>query len=187
MHQAQLQNRPPKHTEKEKKKKKKVLYGVIHPSDVLLRGGQDVDNRLRVVAVIVLAGVGDGGESRRGRRGQYGGHGVRLGGLQYLLFDVAFHLGTEEKKHQIRPRFSTPFLWSTWRYFVFTGKPQYFFFTTSGHKHYLKNPTFCMQSENDPIDVKTTSMTPPPQSSLLFCVACFFLFYRILFILQQSK
>lgn len=57
---------------------------------------QDMDDRFGVVAVVVLPDVGDGGEGRRRRRGQDGGHRLRLRRLQYLFFDITFCLGTKD-------------------------------------------------------------------------------------------
>lgn len=51
-----------------------------------------------MVAVVVLPYVSDGGESRRGRRGEDGGDRVSLGWLENLLLNVAFHLGTVEDR-----------------------------------------------------------------------------------------
>lgn len=55
-----------------------------------------MDDRLGVVAVVVLPDVGDGGEGRRRRRGQDGGYGLRLRGLQDLFFDITFCLRTKD-------------------------------------------------------------------------------------------
>lgn len=53
-----------------------------------------------MVAVVVLPYVGDGGEGRGRRRGQDGGHGVRLRRLEDLFLNIALSLGTRQKESQ---------------------------------------------------------------------------------------
>lgn len=56
-----------------------------------------MDDRLGVVAVVVLTYVGDGGEGRGGRWGQDGRNRAWLWGLKDLLFHVPFQLTAERE------------------------------------------------------------------------------------------